>query len=112
MISLYPIPALSCFSQSLTTSIDSEDLNSQSTPRKLKPWQLIPTNPKFTYREQNYLEKVKSTKNTDTFRYLGSQIVHDENTTGDWEVKCHIEYLILLSFSYNYSTENAEQAGL
>ena len=74
------------------------------------------TNRKFKYREQNYPENVISLneklKNTDNFCYLGSQIVHDENTTGDWEVKCHIEYLILLSFSYNYSTENAEQAGL
>ena len=32
-----------------------------------------------------------SIKNTDSFRYLGSLIVHDGNTTGDWEVKCRIE---------------------
>ena len=30
-------------------------------------------------------------KNTEVFRYLGCQIVHDENTTGDWEVNSRIE---------------------
>ena len=54
------------------------------------------TDRKFTYIKQIYPENViflneKPIKNTDNFRYLGSQIVHDKNTTGNWEVKCGIE---------------------
>ena len=30
-------------------------------------------------------------KNTEVFRYLGCQIVHGQNTTGDWEVNSRIE---------------------
>ena len=33
----------------------------------------------------------KSIKNVKTFRYLGSQIAHDENTTGEWEINSRIE---------------------
>ena len=55
------------------------------------------TNRKYTYNEdQSYPENVitlngKHITNTEKFRYLGSQIVHDQNTTGDWEVNFRIE---------------------
>ena len=31
--------------------------------------------------------RLASWLNVENFRYLGCQIVHDQNTTGDWEVK-------------------------
>ena len=55
------------------------------------------TNRKYQYgNEEVYPDSViqldgKNIKNAATFRYLGSQVKHDENTTGDREVLSRIE---------------------
>ena len=57
------------------------------------------TNRKLTYGEDVYHKSIisldgKPIKNAEKFRYLGSQIVHDQNTTGDWEINSRIESAI------------------
>jgi len=56
-----------------------------------KKTETMTTNRKYTYSdEETYPETVisldgKLIKNTKNFCYLGSQICHDQNTTGDWD---------------------------
>ena len=54
------------------------------------------TNRKYSYEDNSYPKSVitldgSPIKNVENFRYLGCQIVHDQNTTGDWEVNSRIE---------------------
>ena len=55
------------------------------------------TNRIYTYSDEKiYPETVisldgKHIKDTENFCYLGSQICHDQNTTGDWEINSRIE---------------------
>jgi len=49
------------------------------------------TNRKWSYNDDIYPDTVinsdrKTFKNTSKFRYLGSELVHDQNTTGEWEI--------------------------
>ena len=62
----------------------------------VKKTETMTTNRKHSYEEDDYPKTVitlnnKPIKNTEVFRYLGFQIVHDENTTGDWEINSRIE---------------------
>ena len=54
------------------------------------------TNRKWSYNDDIYPDTVihldgKTIKNSSNFRYLGSELVHNQNTTGEWEIQCRIE---------------------
>ncbi len=61
-----------------------------------KKTETMTTNRKYNYEDDVYPITIitldgKAIKNVEIFRYLGCLIVHNENTTGDWEVNSRIE---------------------